>query len=300
MKLALAEVPAPYLLEPRVMAQGAGGGWTPLAAAIQEAGLVDGPPSGDIAAALTYLSELKPTPRRRIERVLEAKPTGRQPERLLKPVGPDRKLLLTEGRVALSRSNDQKPAKSPVGFSMFESAFADPGATLRLPDAGAHYDAEAVLVATMGRGFHRGTDTSAARSVVGFTLMCQITHRDLFDEEAVTRNNLMAKNCDRLSPLGPAIWIAEPRALDPATVVTMSINGQERQRFAVADLAHSVSRAVRAWGRCVLDPGDAVGLGAAICWAKPGNAVDSPIPVKSGDAIEVACEPIGTLTARIG
>jgi 2-keto-4-pentenoate hydratase/2-oxohepta-3-ene-1,7-dioic acid hydratase in catechol pathway len=296
MKLALAEVPAPYLLEPRVMAQGAGGGWTPFAAALAEAGILDGPPSGDIDAALAFAAAMKPGAIRKVERVLDGIAAHGAPA-LLKPIGADRKVLLTEGRVALSRSNDQKPAKSPVGFSLFESAFADPGATLRLPDPEAHYDAEGVLVAVLGKPFHRGGDGAAGRAVVGFTLMCQVTHRDLFDAEAVTRNNLMAKNCDRLSPLGPAILIAP--ALDPATVVTFSVNGQERQRFAVSDLAHSVPRTVRAWGRCVLDVGDAVALGAAIAWPRPGNAVDSPIPITSGDTLEVACAPIGTLTATV-
>jgi acylpyruvate hydrolase len=249
-----------------------------------------------MAAALAFVAGLKAGVLKKIERALAAQSPGAAP-RLLKPVGPDMKLLLTEGRVALSRSNDQKPAQSPVGFSMFESAFADPGATLRLPDPGASYDAEAVLVAIVGRNFHRGTASAAGRAVVGYTLMCQITHRDLFDAEAVTRNNLMAKNCDRLSPLGP--WILIDPKLDPATEVTLSVNGQERQRFAVADLAHSVPRAVRAWGRCVLEVGDAVALGAAIAWPRAGNSVDSPVPVKSGDTLEVACAPIGTLTAKI-
>jgi len=296
MKLALAEVPAPYLLEPRVVVQGAGGGWVQLADALADAGAVDGLPPGDIAAALGFVTGLKPAAIKKIERALAATPAGALP-RLLRPIGPDRKLLLTEGRVALARSNDHKPAQSPVGFSMFESAFGDPGATVHLPNAGASYDAEAVLVAVMGRDFHRGTASTAGRSVAGYTLMCQITHRTLFDEEAVTRNNLMAKNCDRLSPLGPAILIGS--TLDPATEVVLTVNGAERQRFAVADLAHSVPQAVRAWGRCVLDTGDAVALGAAIAWPKAGNTVDSPIPVKSGDALEVSCTPIGTLAARI-
>jgi 2-keto-4-pentenoate hydratase/2-oxohepta-3-ene-1,7-dioic acid hydratase in catechol pathway len=297
MKLALAEVPAPFLLEPRVMAQGAdGSGWMTFADALAASGIVDGPPSGDIVTALAFVNGLKPAAIKKVERSLAAAPAG-APPRLLRPIGPDRKLLLTEGRVALSRSNDQKPAKSPVGFSMFESAFADPGATLHLPDPSASYDAEAVLVAVMGHGFHRGTAATAGRAVAGYTLMCQITHRDLFDAEAVTRNNLMAKNCDRLSPLGPSILIGP--TIDPATEIVFKVNGVERQRFAIADLAHSVPTAVRAWGRSVLNVGDAVALGAAIAWPKPGNSVDSPIPVKSGDALDVSCAPIGMLTARI-
>jgi 2-keto-4-pentenoate hydratase/2-oxohepta-3-ene-1,7-dioic acid hydratase in catechol pathway len=186
-----------------------------------------------------------------------------------------------------------------VGFSKFATALADPDSEIRLPEPGQRYDVEAVLAAVLGRPASRLGAAASARSVVGFTLLAEVTHRDMFETEARTNNSLFAKNCAELSPLGPSIWIAGTDELDPACEVTLTVNGALRQRFAVSDFAHGVTDAVKAWSRVVLDPGDMVALGAAICRPRPGNEVDSPIPIAPGDRIEVACPSIGVLRATV-
>jgi 2-keto-4-pentenoate hydratase/2-oxohepta-3-ene-1,7-dioic acid hydratase in catechol pathway len=295
MRLALGGLPSPLLIEPRVLASGANGVWHDFASVMpaDEAGAVELP------QALAYLARLGAQSRARIERTLDERTDGRTPAALRKPIAPDKKLLLTEGSIALARSNDQRPAGMVVGFSKFATSFADPGAMIRLPDPTARYDVEAALVAVLGRGGNRLSATAAARAVVGWTLLAEITHRDMFETEARTNNSLYAKNCLGLSPLGPAIWIAGADALDPATEITLTINGIERQRFAVSDFAHGPADTVKAWSRLVAEPGDMVAWGAAIARPRPGNAVDSPIAIAPGDRIEVACAPIGVLTASI-
>lgn len=300
MKLALADVPSPLLRERRVLASGSNGAWHDFETSLAEAGIPGSPIGCDLPHALAYVSGLGAGGRQRIERVLDARADGARAPAFRAPMAADSKLLLTEGSIALARSNDQRPAKMVVGFSKFASALAAPGATLRLPDPGARYDVEAVLAAVIGRPAQRTNAAAAARCIVGFTLMAEITHRDMFETEARTNNSLFAKNCPALSPCGPAIWIAGAGELDPATEITLTHNGTVRQRFAVSDFAHSVAAAVKAWSRVVLEPGDMVALGAAICRPRPGNEVDSPIPVAPGDTIEVACPAIGVLGARVG
>lgn len=300
MKLALADVPSPLLLERRVLACGTNGAWHDFDAVLAEGGIPGHPIGSGLPHALAFLSGVAAAGRRRIERLLDARADGQKVPALRAPLDADAKLLLTEGSIALSRSNDQRPAKMVVGFSKFATAFADPGTEIGLPDPGARYDVEAVLAAVIGRPAARVGTAAAARSVAGFTLMAEITHRDMFDIEARTNNSLFAKNCPGLSPCGPAIWIAGIRDLDPATEVTLKQNGTVRQRFAIADFAHGIANAVKAWSRVVLAPGDMVALGAAICRPRPGNEVDLPIPVSPGDTIEVACPAIGVLTTQIG
>jgi 2-keto-4-pentenoate hydratase/2-oxohepta-3-ene-1,7-dioic acid hydratase in catechol pathway len=254
-----------------------------------------------MAATLSHLSALGSGGRKKLERALGHTHAqhGIASPSLAAPIDPLAKILLTEGRVALARSNDQLPAKMVVGFSKFASACAAPGAALRLPDAGARYDVEAVLVAVLGKEASRVSAGEATRSIVGFTLMAEITNRDMFDREWKTSNNLYAKNHRGLTPLGPSIWVASPSELDPATEITLSLNGAVKQRFAVSDFAHSIANATKAWSRTVLEPGDMVALGAAISRPRPGNEVDSPVEIKVGDKIEIACAPIGTLSATI-
>jgi 2-keto-4-pentenoate hydratase/2-oxohepta-3-ene-1,7-dioic acid hydratase in catechol pathway len=298
MKIALADLPSPFLAETRIVAQAANGHWHDLLTVLHDTGLPNAPASDGLPAMLTYLSSLSANGRQKIQRVLDARQNGTANPAMLKPMDPLGKILLTEGRVALSRSNDQLPATMVVGFSKFQSALADPGAEIRLPDPSASYDAEATLAVVLGKPASRVTAGAAARSVIGFTLMADITHRDMFDREWKTSNNLFAKNCLGLSPLGPSIWIAGMNELDSTTEITLAVNGTVRQRFTTADFAHSSANATKAWSRCVLEPGDIVALGAAISKPRLGNEVDSPVPIAAGDRIEVACAPIGTLTAH--
>lgn len=296
MKIAVADLPWPFLAEPRVIAQNGAGTWHDLQTLLSEAGLTT---PGTLPAILSRLSAIGSGGRKKLERALGSSTDGIASPVLAAPIDPLAKILLTEGRVALARSNDQLPAKMVVGFSKFASACAAPGAAIRLPDPAGHYDVEAVLVAVLGKEAARVSAGEAARSILGFTLMAEITDRDMFDREWKTSNNLYAKNHRGLSPLGPSIWIESPSELDPATEITLSINGALRQRFAVSDFAHSIANATKAWSRTVLEPGDMVALGAAIAKPRPGNEVDSPVPIAPGDHLEIACAPIGTLTATI-
>ena len=299
MKIALASLPWPFLAETRIVAEAGNGHWHDLLTVLQETGMPEAPTSDSLPAMLAFLSTLSAKGREKIQRILDGRRNGVANPAMLKPMDPLGKILLTEGRVALARSNDQLPAKMVVGFSKFQSALADPGATIRLPDPGASYDVEATLAVVLGRPAARVTAGAAAKSIIGFTLMAEITHRDMFDREWKTSNNLYAKNCLGLSPLGPAIWIAGMSEFDPATEITLAVNGAIKQRFTAADFAHSIANATKAWSRCVLEPGDIVALGAAISKPRPGNEVDSPVPIAAGDRIEIACAPIGTLTATV-
>jgi 2-keto-4-pentenoate hydratase/2-oxohepta-3-ene-1,7-dioic acid hydratase in catechol pathway len=297
MKLAIANLPRPFLAEPRVIAQNGAGTWHDLQDLLSETGLAAHEEAGSFSAALAQVASIGSNGRKKLEKALSQKAHGLPNVALTKPIDPLAKILLTEGRVALSRSNDQLPAKMVVGFSKFASAIAEPGAPIRLPEANGRYDVEATLVAVLGKSAARVSAGEATRSIVGFTLMAEITDRDMFDREWKTSNNLFAKNRLGLTPLGPSIWVASPSELDPATEITLSLNGSIKQRFTIADFAHSIANATKAWSRTVLEPGDMVALGAAISRPRPGNEVDSPIEIKAGDQIEVSCAPIGTLRA---
>ena len=299
MKLAIANLPRPFLAEPRVIAQNGAGTWHDLQDLLSETGLATLDEAGSFAGALARVAAIGSGGRKKLEKALSQKAHGLANVTLSKPIDPLAKILLTEGRVALSRSNDQLPTKMVVGFSKFASAIAEPGASIRLPEANGRYDVEATLVAVLGKSATRVGAGNAARSIVGFTLLAEITDRDMFDREWKTSNNLFAKNRLGLTPLGPSILIASPSELGTDTEITLSLNGDVKQRFTVSDFAHSIANATKAWSRTVLEPGDMVALGAAISRPRPGNEVDSPVEIKAGDKIEVACAPIGTLSATV-
>jgi len=80
--------------------------------------------------------------------------------------------------------------------------------------------------------------------------------------------------------------------------VTLKLNGKVRQQFTLGDLAFGVEEMVSAWSRMILEPGDIVGLGATIARPRPGMTLESPVPIKPGDVIEVESSAIGLLRAE--
>src|ERR1700722_12327876 len=150
MKIGVADLPWPFLAEPRVIAQNGAGTWHDLQTLLTETGLggIGMGGTGDSAtlpAVLARLSALGTSGRKKLDHALAKKTHSLAVPKLSAPIDPLAKILLTEGRVALARSNDQLPAKMVVGFSKFASACAEPGAALHLPDPAPTYDVEAAL-----------------------------------------------------------------------------------------------------------------------------------------------------------
>src|ERR1700722_16850778 len=112
MKLALADIPRPFLAEPRIVASTADGAWQDFADLLDASGIAAAPHAGDLPQTLSFLSHLPSASRARLERGLAARGSGAAPPPALRrPSGPEAWMLLTEGSIALSRSNDQRPAK---------------------------------------------------------------------------------------------------------------------------------------------------------------------------------------------
>ncbi len=129
MKIGVADLPWPFLAEPRVIAQNGAGTWHDLQTLLREtglgeAGLGTGGETATFPAALSRLSAMGANGRKKLEHALSKKTHSIAAPKLAAPIDPLAKILLTEGRVALARSNDQLPAKMVVGFSKFASACA--------------------------------------------------------------------------------------------------------------------------------------------------------------------------------
>src|SRR6185437_11459573 len=127
MKIGIADLPWPFLAEPRIIAQNGAGTWHDLHTLMSEAGLAAPDRATTMAATLSRLSALGSSGRKKLERALGSAKQPISSPALAAPIDPLAKILLTEGRVALARSNDQLPAKMVVGFSKFASACAAPG-----------------------------------------------------------------------------------------------------------------------------------------------------------------------------
>ena len=215
------------------------------------------------------------------------------------PVPPDAKIIVMGGRAPLKETGGPEAGACIAGHAKFPSALADPGQPLRLPEGGGAFDADGVLGLVIGRRTGRIGAVDAAASVVGYTLLLDVTDRARAEAEAETNNGLMAKNRRGLSPMGPCIWIPEAAPDPEEIVVTLRLNGELRQSFTLADMAFGGGEVIAAWSPSVLRPGDVLGFGAAI--VDPGRAteLETPVPIQPGDVIELSAEAIGGLRAEV-
>ncbi len=266
--------------------------------------MIDPPPGaagGRLGAVLAALSAGAPGD---LEKRLAADSAGAwATPRLRAPIDAGAKALVIGGRRARAQGGAADPDGLITGYLKFPTAFAPPGATLRLPGSGLGFDVDAVLGVVIGRRAHRVQAEDAWAHVAGVTLMADVTERAVYQEEARTNNGLLAKNHPGLSPLGPAIRLAEGGALDPvldpAWEISLEINGQLRQRFSVADLAHGIEEVLSFWSPMTLEPGDLIGLGGAIAMPADASQICSPAAIEPGDNLKVFCDAIGVLEAFV-
>jgi 2-keto-4-pentenoate hydratase/2-oxohepta-3-ene-1,7-dioic acid hydratase in catechol pathway len=218
---------------------------------------------------------------------------------LRKPIESCSKVIIVGHRAPISRNPRETEGMMVSGFLKFASSLADPGAKIRLPRSDGIFDVDAVLGVVIGKRAERISKDKSLSCIAGFTLLVDVTDRKTFEIECGTNNNLMAKNRPNLSAIGPCIRIATNVDLDRIIEVTLRLNGEVRQQFTLGDLVYGVKEMVSAWSRLTLEPGDVLGLGATIARPRPGNTLESPVPIKPGNLIEVESPTIGRLKVEV-
>jgi fumarylpyruvate hydrolase len=160
---------------------------------------------------------------------------------------------------------------------------AYPGLTSNL-----HHEIELVLA--IGRG---GRDIAAAQAVDhiwGYAIGLDMTRRDLQnDMKKQGRPWCIGKAFEQSAPIGPIHPIARTGRLEHGAI-TLSVNGQPRQKGDLGDLIWRVGEILehlsRAW---LLQPGDLIFTGTP---AGVGA-------VQRGDVMEGAIEGLGTLRVAV-
>jgi len=319
MQLFVTDSPRPFLVRRTLLLQGNEDSCLDLKDVLDCAGLPepdsrpDTPDTGrwTIPKFLSLICGRPPESREKIEQALALLVKEKEqkknvvkiyPQRSLdlrKPIEPGSKVIVVGHRAPVSRAQGGMAGKMANGFFKFASALADPGAEIRLPDPERSFAADGVLGVVIGKRAERVPISESLSCVAGFTLLIDVTDRKAFEEESRTNNNLLAKNHFQLSPIGPSLCLATEGQFDRGMEITLRVNGQVRQQFSLGDLAYGVEEMVSTFSRLILEPGDILGLGATIARARPGKILESPVPVKPGDVLDVESRSIGVLKTEI-
>lgn len=215
----------------------------------------------------------------------------------LAPVDPEAQILCVAANYrehAEEAGLGRVPAQ-PVLFVKLWTALIGPDAAIQLGPLGAQLDYEGELVAVIGRKARRVPVGAALSYVGGYTVMNDVTARDLqwtqLGEHRIV-DWYSSKCLEASTPVGPWIIttdeIPDPQALRVRTWV----NGELRQDGDTELMVHSIAALVAyASERTVLRPGDLIATGTPRGVGGFGGRY-----LKDGDVVEVEVECVGRLT----
>jgi len=211
--------------------------------------------------------------------------------RFLPPV-PDAGMVLAVGlnyRTHCAEQGKDPPAQ-PMFFAKLPSCLSGHGAPILAWPLTAELDYEGELAVVIGRGGRAIPESSALDHVFGYTVMDDVTARDL---QRADRQWTRAKSLDGFGPMGPLVAtrdeVPDPQALRIRTWV----NGELRQDGSTGDMAFPVARIVAVASEAItLSPGDVITTGTP---AGVGTFMKPPRALGPGDVVRIRIDGVGEL-----
>ena len=188
------------------------------------------------------------------------------------------------------REQGVEPPAYPILFSKFANAVTHPGASITRPAATEQLDLECELAVVIGRRASRVNPSEALESVFGYTILNDLTMRDLQRED---RQWLRAKGSDGFAPMGPAVVTADELRDPQALRLGSSVNAEPWQDSSTAEMIFDVPTIVAFASRTItLEPGDVIATGTP---AGVGHYQRPPRYLVDGDVMRCEIEGIGAL-----
>jgi 2-keto-4-pentenoate hydratase/2-oxohepta-3-ene-1,7-dioic acid hydratase in catechol pathway len=182
----------------------------------------------------------------------------------------------------------------PSGFVKLVSCLTAHGQPILRPPWTTKLDYENELAVVMAVDC---VDIPAERAydyVFGYTIMNDVSAREVQTEESQRGNIIMGKNFPTSAPLGP--WVVTKDEIpDPHSLrILTRVNGQVRQNSNTKDQIHKIPAQLAWYSHAGLQAGDVVSTGTpsgvALGYKGPGSWF-----LKKGDVVECEVEKIGVL-----
>jgi 2-keto-4-pentenoate hydratase/2-oxohepta-3-ene-1,7-dioic acid hydratase in catechol pathway len=188
------------------------------------------------------------------------------------------------------REQGIEPPPYPPLFAKFANAIASPGDAILRPRVTEQLDLECELAVVIGRRASRIARDEALDHVFGYTILNDITMRDLQRED---RRWLRAKGSDGFAPIGPVVVTADELGDVGALRLRSSVNDETWQDSSTAEMVFDVATIIAFASRTItLEPGDVIATGTP---AGVGHFQRPPRYLHDGDRLRCEIEGIGVL-----
>src|SRR5947208_2319295 len=187
-----------------------------------------------------------------------------------------------------------EPPKAPLIFNKLSNSLSAHNAPIVLPTISSQVDYEAELAVIIGRRAKRVDEATALDYVFGYTLINDVTARDLqYGDGQWTRG----KGLDTFAPLGPFITTRDEIADVHNLKIEGRLNGEVMQTSNTSKMIFKVPYLISYISQGItLEPGDIISTGTP---DGVGYFRKPPVLLKAGDVFEVEIEKLGTLRNRI-
>lgn len=211
--------------------------------------------------------------------------------RLYAPVRPLKMIAIGRNYPGYVKASGRQPGPVPIASVKTLSALTGPGRNIVKPDYCKELDFEAELAVVIGKRCKNVREQDAYGMVAGYTILNDVTARDIARRERESGHTFLAKTLDTFAPLGP--WMVTREAIpDPMHLrIQTRVNGEQRQDGNTRDMVFSIPKLISYLSQITLMPGDIIATGSP-----GGGGLSNPDwLLRSGDVVECEIEGIGVL-----
>ncbi len=182
----------------------------------------------------------------------------------------------------------------PAGFIKLTSCIIGHEAPIRKPTWTKTLDYENELAVVIGRQCTNIPAESAYQYIFGYTIMNDVSAREVQRQEREIGNILVGKNFPTSAPLGPWI-VTRDEISDPHNLELITrVNGEIRQHANTKQQIHDIKDQMAWYSHVGFEPGDIVSTGTPSGFAAGHQGAD-PWYLKPGDEVSCEIEGIGRL-----
>jgi acylpyruvate hydrolase len=211
--------------------------------------------------------------------------------RLQEPVRPSKLIAAGRNYAEHTRHPGRQGGKVPTAVLKTVSSLTGPGRDVIKPFGVSELDCETELAVVIGRKCKNVLEEDAYSVVAGYTIVNDLTARDLGRLERESGNLFLAKTYDTFCPMGP--WLTTRDEIpDPMHLaIRTRVNGELRQSGNTKDMIWPIPKLIAYFSQVTLLPGDIISTGSP----GGGGLVNPAWYLQAGDVIESEIEGIGVL-----
>ena len=199
---------------------------------------------------------------------------------------PSKIIALAKNYAEHAKEMNMEVPEKPIIFLKPPSTLIGPGEPIILPRMSKRVDHEVELGVIIGRRARRVSKEEAMDYVLGYTVILDITARDL-QAEAIEKGLpwSVAKGFDTFAPVGPRLVDRRELKIDDLEL-GLRVNGELRQLGRTSEMLFKVPELIEYISSVMtLEPGDIIATGTP-----PGIG-----PLRHGDRLEAWIEGIGKI-----